>query len=233
MSALGIIQARVNSSRLKGKVIKPLNGKPALYHVIRRALRCRGLDKVYLATSVNPENDALETIAEECGCPVYRGDEDDVLSRFVCIVERERPSVVARINADNFAISPEVIEHGIRELADRGLDVCSSFIDNTYPFGSGAEISTADCILRLDRETAGKDRRYREHIYLYAYEDPRAYKVGLLRAPRNLSRPDINISVDTEESYELMKRIYGLFRGREEIFTLPDIINVWDSVNHG
>lgn len=230
MSVLGIIQARVNSVRLPGKVVKPLNGRPALYRIMRRALRCGMLDKVYLATSVNSENDALADIAAECGCGVYRGDEDDVLSRFVSIIEKERPEIVVRINADNFALSPEVVEHGIKELVEKGYDVCSSFIDNTYPFGSGAETSTADCILKLDRDTRGKDKKYREHIYLYAYKNPKAYKVGSLRAPEALRRPEIDISVDTEEGYETMKRIYGLFQGREELFTLSDIISVWDSV---
>jgi len=198
-----------------------------------RSLNCKSLDKVFLATSKNQENNKLAELAKEYGWNIFRGDEEDVLSRFVDISRNEEADLVARINADNFAIDPDVISHAIEELINNKLDVCSPFINNTYPFGSGAEVSTAECLLRIDKDTEGKNGRFREHIYSYAYENPEKYRIGFLEAPENLNRPYINISVDTEESYKSMCSIYRQFEGRESSYTLEEIINAWDSLMDG
>lgn len=221
---LGIVQARVASVRLPRKVLLPLNGMPAVYHVMTRVMKCRDINKIYLASSRNTEDDALAELAERYHWNLYRGSSEDVLSRFVDLVKKEKPDIVARINADNFAIDPAIVSRAIREVRENGLDVCSPFLKNTYPFGAGAEASTGDCLLRIDMETRGKDPGYREHIYSYAYERSKEYRVGLLEAPAHLRRPDINLSVDTRGDYESMRRLYGQFRGRESTFTLSDVI---------
>jgi len=227
---IGIVQARVGSSRLTRKVLLSLNGKPAICHIMSRVMACNDLQRVYLATSERQENDILAEMANEYGWNLHRGSEEDVLSRYIDIVTKECPDVVVRINADNFAIDPHVISHGINEVMEKQLDVCSSFINNTYPFGAGAEVSTTECILRINRETKGKDSKYREHVFFYAYEHPEKYRVGFLKAPIGLCRPDINISVDTEKDYHVMCRLYEDFKGREDSFTLKDVIEKWDNI---
>ena len=227
---IGIIQARVGSNRLPRKILLPLNGRPAIYHIMSRVMACNDLRNVYLATSKQQENDILAEMANEYGWNLYRGSENDVLSRFVDIVKKENPDIVVRINADNFAIDPHVISHGINEVMEKQLDVCSSFISNTYPFGAGAEVSTTECILRINRETKGKNNKYREHVFSYAYEHPEKYRVGFLKAPNGLCRPDINVSVDTEEDYHDMCRLYKNFKGRESSFILKDVIEKWDAI---
>lgn len=225
---LGIVQARIGSSRLPKKVILPLNGKPAIFHVMKRAYRCQTLNKIYLATSDKPENNVLVEMANKYGWNIYCGSENDVLLRFVDIIREENPDIVVRICADNFAVDPEVITHGIKEVIEKRLDVCSSFIQNTYPFGAGAETSTAECLLRIEKATSGKEKKYRENIYFYAYDHPDKYNIGLLEAPENLRRPDINISVDTEIDYKRMRHIYNHFKGREHVFSLKELIREWD-----
>lgn len=227
---IGIVQARVASSRLPGKVLLPLNGLPAIVRIMQRAAAQLNPAQLFLATSVHPENDALAALAARHGWNLYRGSEDDVLSRFVDIVKAHRPDIVVRINADNFAIDPEVIAHAVEEVAEKRLDVCSPFIHHTYPFGAGAEVSTAECLLQLDRETGEADKAFREHIYFYAYEHPDRYRIGYLTAPESVRRPDIRISVDTPADYEQMKRLYERFAGQEHSFRLPDVIAVWDSL---
>jgi spore coat polysaccharide biosynthesis protein SpsF len=196
-----------------------------------RVMKCAVLNKAYLATSRNPENDILAEMADKFGWNLYRGSENDVLSRFVNLVEKERPDIVVRICADNFAIDPNIITDGVRELIDKNLDVCSAFINKTYPFGAGAEVSSTDCLLRLWRDTEGKDPAYREHIYSFAYEHPQEYRIGGLKTPESLKRPEINISVDTKKDYELMRRIYERFKERESSFTLSELIGAWDALD--
>jgi spore coat polysaccharide biosynthesis protein SpsF len=216
--------------RLPGKVLLPLNGRPAIYRIISRVKKCKSLLRIYLATSQNSENTPLVEIADKEGCGLYRGSENDVLSRFVDIVKQEGPDIVVRISADNFAIDPNVIEHGIKKLLDENLDICTAFINNSYPFGAGAEVSTSGCLLRIDSETKGKDVAYREHIYTFAYGNQDKYRIGTLKAPKGLRRPDINISVDSKKDYEKMKLLYEKLKNRESNFTTAELIKAWDSL---
>ena len=232
--AIGIVQARIGSTRLLRKVVLPLNGSPAIVRIMDRMLSCEDLKTVYLATSDRAENDILAELAHKHGWNLFRGSEHDVLSRFACIVALEKPDIVARINADNFAICPEVVSHGIEFLVENGLDVCTPFLEHTYPFGAGAEVSTAECLARIDAVTRERDVKYREHIYFHAYEHRERFRVGLLEAPSHLRRPDIDISVDTEADYRLVEGIYRHFEGRESSFSLQDLIAVWDACGcHG
>jgi spore coat polysaccharide biosynthesis protein SpsF len=226
---LGIVQARVGSTRLPRKVLLPLNGKPAIVQIMNRMLACQDLETVYLAIPDSEENDILARLAEENGWDFFRGSEDDVLSRFSGIASIETPDIIARINADNFAICPEVVSHGIRFLIEGEFDVCTPFINNTYPFGVGAEVSTAECLERIVVEAQGNDSKYREHIYFYAYDHPNGFHIGLLNAPDRLRRPDIDISVDTEDDYRVLQHLYAHFIGQETHFTLMELIEIWDS----
>ena len=229
--AIAVVQARVASTRLPGKVLLPLNGEPAIVHIMRRVMACTALDKVYLATSVNSENDVLAELADQHGWPCYRGSEEDVLSRFIDILKSEPADVVVRANADNMAIDPEVIRLTVEKLNRQPLDICSPFLDEyTYPFGAGAETSTADCLSRLDADTRDADPRYREHIYFYAYDHRDRYRVAGLNAPDELSRPDINISVDTLESFRVMGQLYGRLANRRSLFSLDELIQAWDEL---
>ena len=228
---IAIVQARVGSTRLPGKVLRALNGEPAIIHVMRRAAVCPLLSVVHLATSTSPENDPLERLAKEHDWPCYRGSEQDVLSRFVDIVRSDRPDVVVRGSGDNTAVDPEVIRLTIEKLQRERLDVCSPFLDDyTYPFGAGAEVSTADCLLRLDADTRDADPSYREHIHFYAYDHRDRYRVSGLDAPPGLSRPDIRISVDTLKEFEVMEAIYRRLAHRKSLFSLAELIHVWDEL---
>lgn len=221
---IGIVQARLGSTRLPGKVMLPLNGRPAIHWVMARTKRCRTLDALILATSWEPENDPLAELAEDSGWACVRGAEDDVVGRFREVLAAYPAQRVARINADNFAIDPDVIDHAVETLTAETLDVCTPFIDNSYPFGAGAEVGTAEAIGRIDRETAGSDARYREHLFLYAYDNRTAFRVGALPAPATRQCPELNVSVDTAEDFRRVDAIFRAFAGQEETFGVEDMI---------
>ncbi len=229
---IAIVQARMGSTRLPGKVLLPLNGYPSIVQVMRRIQACNTLDEVYLATSVNTENDVLSDLSEKYSWAFHRGSEDDVLSRFIEVLQYDSADIVVRVNADNMAIDPEVIRHTIKKLESDRLDVCSPFLNNSYPFGAGAEVSTGECLLRLDSDTLGADSRhkYREHIYFYAYDNRDKYRVGTIKAPSGLDRPDINISVDTPESFHTMEKLYGKLSTNDDMFSLGELIQAWDDL---
>jgi spore coat polysaccharide biosynthesis protein SpsF len=225
---IAIIQARVGSNRLPGKVLKPLNGTPSICHVMERTAATPLIDKVILATSTQPENDPLETLANERSWDIYRGSENDVISRFTDITDRENPDVVVRVCADNFAIDPQVVNLAIAKRMADSLDICNPFLDYQYPFGVGAEVMAAETLRRMERASREEASDYREHITLWAYEHPNEFSFDGLDAPTACARPDISVSVDTPEDFDRINAIFGEFRGRETEFTTVDIIETWD-----
>ncbi len=231
---VAIVQARVGSKRLPGKVLRPLQGEPAVVHVMRRVAECKAIDAVYLATSDRAENDALESLARDHAWSCYRGSETDVVSRFSEIVRKDGADVVVRVCADNMAIDPEALSRGILERESRGLDLCSPFIDDfTYPFGAGAEIATAACLFRVDDETRGAEPQYREHVFAWALDHRDRFRVGPLDAPPGLTRPELCISVDTPEDFERMRALYGELAPVRSQFTLTELIAAWDRIHGG
>ncbi len=227
---IGVVQARMGSTRLPGKVLRTLRGEPALVHVWRRLERCRGLDAIWLATSDRPRDDAIAALAARRGWRLHRGSEHDVLGRLLGVMRRESADVLVRVCADNPALDPRTVELGIRERAARRLDVCSSFLPSCrLPFGAGAEVGSRACLERIDAATEDGPARYREHVFLYATERPTAFRLGVPPAPPGLDRPDVRISVDTAADFRRMRALYA--RLPEGSTSLADTIAAWDAVS--
>jgi spore coat polysaccharide biosynthesis protein SpsF len=228
LKTLAIIQARVNSKRLKRKVLLPINGRPSIEWVINRTKACSLIDDVVLATSNSSDNDPLEILATENGWNLFRGDENDVLSRYSEIVVQEQPDIVVRVCADNFLLDPVVLAETIKSLIKKRLVICNPFLQNTYPFGVGAEVATAATVLRIDEETKNlTEKKYREHIFIWAYEHPENYQFDTLIAPENLVCPELSVSVDNWDDFELVRGLYSLFRERELDVSTQIMINAW------
>ena len=225
---LAIVQARSQSSRLPGKVLCEINGKPSIYWVMKRVERAKCLDKVVLATSSKTADDTLSDVARFNGWSLSRGSEEDVMLRFYDVIERESPEVIVRVCADNFAICPSVIDQAVEKCAESGLDICNPFLNHSYPFGVGAEVATVDAFRRIFSATRDVAPRYREHIFSWAYEAPEAYKIETLEAPEPLSRPDVNVSVDTCPDLKRLSKIYDEYRSSELDFEVKEIIATWD-----
>lgn len=230
-TVMAIIQARVGSNRLPGKVLMPLNGRPSICHVMERTAAARHIDKVVLATSVRPENDALEELATQHHWDIYRGSEEDVLSRFTDLAEAADPQVIVRVCADNFAVDPNVLDLAIEKQNRESLDLCNPFLDYEFPFGVGAEVISREALTRIEHACRGNHADYREHVTLWAYENPADFKFASLEAPEDCARPDISVSIDTPEDFERINAIYAEFKGRERDFTTADIISAWDRLH--
>ena len=231
MKVLGIVQARMASTRLPGKVMKLINDQPAIYWIMGRAARSKFMNKVILATSDNVKDDVLYDYASAQKWPVFRGDEQNVLSRFAYLVERERPDVVVRINADNFAIDHRVIDLAIEKLTAESLDVVNPFLQHSYPFGVGAEVARASLIGEIVNEIntqvddEEKRRVYSEHIFFYAYAHPEKYHFDTLEAVDGRRGSEFTVSVDELDDYLLLKKIYTHFQGRELQFSTAELVN--------
>lgn len=209
---LAIVQARMGSSRLPGKMMLEIAGKPAIHYVLERMKRSHLVDRIVLATTTEAADDALARAGRELGFPVFRGSETDVVERFASCMGAEDAgySYLVRVCGDNFMICPELVDACLAELERSGIDIVNPFLENTYPFGTGAEVSTVAAFYRVVDGTTlvgNGSRSYREHVFFYAYDNPSSFRFRTLKAPERHARPEINLSVDTREDFDRVRSL--------------------------
>jgi spore coat polysaccharide biosynthesis protein SpsF len=208
VSRIGIVtQARVGSTRLPGKVLAEAAGRTMLDHHLDR-LAAAGLD-VYVATTDTPRDDRLAEIVQGRGLPVYRGSEDDVLSRYADCARANQLQVVVRVTADCPLIDGDVVAEGVArflQLSEQhGDDVyLSNTLERTYPRGLDFEVFAATALYRADR--AATRRSDREHVtpWLYAGNDRLSH---LVQQRWPVDRSHYRVTLDTAEDLELIRRL--------------------------
>ena len=164
MKRVMIVQARATSSRLPGKVLLDLGGRPMLVQQLVRLRQCRNVDEIVVATTTETNDEPVVMLAREAGVHVFRGSSDDVLSRFVGAAQEARADVVVRVTADCPLIDPEVCDRVIAELVEHRseCDYASNVIRRTFPRGLDVEAMFFDVLLRMDRLRARRRRRARD-----------------------------------------------------------------------
>ncbi|HET7475533.1 MAG TPA: glycosyltransferase family protein [Dermatophilaceae bacterium] len=210
MRVNAVIQARSGSTRLPGKVLQDLGGRPVLEWVIRAARSAGQLDAVVVATTTEAGDDAVAALAVGLGVPVVRGSEDDVLSRFLLAVRQHPCDAVVRLTADCPLLDPELIDAvaGAWRAAP-GYDYVSTVLCRSLPRGLDVELVTAAALRRVDAVAAGHDR---VHVTSGVYADPLAFALlGLHVAPR---ADDLRVTLDTTEDLRLLSSLVALLPDR-------------------
>lgn len=205
---VGIIQARMGSSRFPGKMMAKLDDKPLIEWVLRRVSMSEKLDEVVLATSDKIENDPLEEIAKELGISVIRGDENDVLSRFYQAGEQFSAQCIVRICGDNPFIDGSEIDRLIEYFLKSRPDYAFNHLDrmsNNYADGFGAEIFSRNVLEDLNRLCTSQ--RHREHVTIYLWDNPYAYNIETFSSPDELAYRDLRFDIDTSEDLERLNPI--------------------------
>jgi spore coat polysaccharide biosynthesis protein SpsF len=206
---LAIIQARMGSKRLPGKMMLKIAGEPLLKLIFDRLKKSKKVDKIILATSLNDENNALEKLAKKESIECYRGSEDDVLDRFYQVIQREKDfTFIVRVCGDNPLIDPLEADNLVSFHQKGQYDYSFNHIpydDNGYPDGVGAEMVSRD-ILKNIWERADQAHQ-REHCLDYIWDKMSQFKVGILKAAESIRRPDIKLDVDTEEDLSFLRSL--------------------------
>jgi spore coat polysaccharide biosynthesis protein SpsF len=223
MRTVAIIQARMTSSRLPGKVLKEIDGQPMLAHVVERVQRARRVDEVAVATTHETEDDAVAAFCESRCIPVYRGDPFDVLDRYYQAARRFQADVVVRVTADCPLIDPGVVDLTIEEFLRTGADFAANRLPppwkRTYPIGLDTEVCSFAALERAWREA---DQPYqREHVMPYLYDQEGRFKVALVN-----HEPDygaLRWTVDTAEDLKFVRRVFAHFSGQHD-FTWLDVL---------
>ena len=227
-----IIQARLGSTRLPRKILKQFyGGKTLLETVIANLQRVEGA-KVIVATSVNPNNDELESFLKERGITVFRGSEDDVLSRFIGAAEDNDVDGIVRICSDN----PFLDWHGVADLIEKAKTNDADYIGyriNDTPsikthFGFWGEYVTLEALKRVAATTDEKPAH--EHVTIHIYTHPDEYKCEWIECPSFLQgRNDIRLTVDNIEDFENAQRAYATLYDANTDFGLDDVVKYIDS----
>lgn len=205
-----IIQARMGSTRLPGKILKPIAGKALLDHVLGRILLLALPVKTVVATSDLPQDDAIAQHCQSKGVAVYRGSETDVLERYYqCACENGFEHVV-RLTADNPFTDIEELQRLIELHLARHNDYTHSF--GIMPLGVGAEIFAFAALERSVWE--GNAPNHREHVNEYIQEHPDIFRIGVLEIPAAKRYPNLRLTVDTEDDYQHACAIAGQAHGR-------------------
>ncbi len=216
-----IIQARMSSTRLPGKVLLDLAGQPMLARVVERARQARAIDRVIVATTVEPEDEPIVALCRSRGWFVTRGSRDDVLDRYYQAALADGADPIVRITSDCPVIDPGVIDQVVAQLAD-GVDYASNINPRrTYPRGLDVEAFTFAALSiawREDREPTG-----REHVTPFLYRHPERFRIALVESERPEAASH-RWSVDTPEDYELLRLIYEHFR--DDDFTWLDVLDL-------
>ncbi|MBA3534485.1 MAG: glycosyltransferase family protein [Ardenticatenales bacterium] len=209
MKVVAIIQARMGSSRLPGKVLKDLAGEPMLSRVIHRVQRASTVDQVIVATTTEVMDHAIAALGEREGWSVFRGSQDDVLDRYYHAALAHQAEVVVRITSDCPLIDPDVIDQVVgRFLAEGKWDYASNVLPiRTFPRGLDIEVMTFAALHRAWQED--QDSAWREHVTPYLYRHPEWFTCGSVTNTEDLS--ESRWTVDTPEDYEFAQRIYDHF----------------------
>lgn len=221
-----ISQARMTSTRLPGKVLMAAAGKPLLAHHLGRLSRCRSLDALVLATTVNATDDPVADLAATLGVPVFRGSEHDVLSRFAGAAAMSGADVVVRVTADCPLIDPHLVDRVVAALLDSDPPLDYISLDVTrYPRGLDAEVFTRAA---LDEAAANAtDPAEREHVTAHIYRRPDRFRLGMPLQPDG-DAVDQRWCVDEQSDLDLVRTLLGALLPEKPDFGWQDCCNLLD-----
>jgi spore coat polysaccharide biosynthesis protein SpsF (cytidylyltransferase family) len=204
---LAVIQARLGSTRLPGKTLAEIAGRPMLAHVVERARAIPGVGGVVLATTDRPEDERLVEFARQAGLPWIRGSEADVLDRFHLGLERYPAEVVVRVTPDCPLLDPEVSGLVLAEYVRRAgeVDYVSNVHPPTYPDGLDTEVISREALEAAWREADLPSDR--EHVTSYVWHRPGRFRLANVAHARDLSA--LRWTVDTAADLEFVRAVYA------------------------
>ena len=224
-NTLAIIQARLGSTRLPGKVLKKILGKTVLEHIIERLSYAGKIDQLIIATSNLSENDQIADLAKQKGISCFRGDEDDVLNRFYQAALQYKGDIVVRITGDCPLVDPFVVDKIIDYHVSHGGDYTSNTIQRTFPRGIVAEVLTIDVLKRLSQMDL--DPAYREHVTQYILHNPEQFKLNSFTQNEISFNTEWRWVLDTEEDFEFIQYVFSrLYNNDGSLFRVEDIFNL-------
>ncbi len=220
---VAIIQARMKSERLPGKVLKKILNKPLLFYLTERIKKCKMIDEIIVATTESIQDDLIIKFCEENNLKYYRGSENNVLLRFKEAAAENNANIIVRICADSPLIDHRIIDQSINKFLDNehNCDYLSNTIDQTYPLGMNVEVFSMDSLLKADQKALSKYER--EHVTPYIYQKKNLFKIIKKHYKENLYH--LRLTVDEKEDFDLIEIIIKNLYAKKNDFSLEEIIS--------
>lgn len=220
MKTIAIIQARMGSTRLPGKVLKHLAGDTVLGHVVRRVRLAKRLDGICIATTESPADEPIVAEAARLGVGCWRGSEQDVLDRYFGAAQASGADVIVRVTSDCPLFDGALLDEMLAAFpAIRGLDYLSNVQVRCYPRGLDAEIFTFAALTRAHREATRQHER--EHVTPYFYQHPELFRVNTFLGTEDLSAH--RWTLDTPEDWQFVEAVHAAL-GAD--FTTADVLKL-------
>lgn len=209
---IAIIQARMGSTRLPGKVLLPLNCEHVLTHDFRRVRKAETIDRVIIATSTETADDVIELFGAVHGVPVHRGSETNVQKRMYDAATEYKTDILVRITGDCPLIDPDTIDAVVSKVRDRDADYASNTIRRTFPRGLDVEAFTFESFTHV--ASAATTQAEREHVTPYYLNNPDEFVTTnvtsdlVFDTERYIDRTDLRLTLDEAADYRLLSRLY-------------------------
>ena len=218
---IGVIQARMDSKRLPGKSLRLLRGKPMLEHIINNVIDSQLVDKFVVATSTLESNNSICDLCDKMGVDYYRGDEDDVLSRFVKIAKNNKADILIRLTADNPFVEKDFIDYMLSKYINlySKYDYLHNFSRCNFPYGLFVEIFKSNALMQASLTNSKEDK---EHVTMYFKKNSKKFKIAAFKA-ENIFKYE-RLTVDNELDFLNSERIMKDLNFPKKSFTYLDLI---------
>ncbi|MDA0692955.1 MAG: glycosyltransferase family protein [Nitrospinae bacterium] len=219
---VAIIQARLGSTRLQGKVLRLLSGKPLIEHIIKRIQAVSEIDRIVLATPSEKSEEPLEKIAARMGVECVSGPEEDVLERFILAGNLCQAEHIVRVCGDNPLVDPTLMRSLVLQHSKENADY--TFCPDPIPLGTGSEVAKLSALKQIAKKTS--QSAYREHVTTYFHDHPDAFHLERVPTPPYLKGKNFRLTVDTEKDFQLIDQLYQKFYSPSQSpLNLEEILN--------
>jgi spore coat polysaccharide biosynthesis protein SpsF len=231
VKTVAIIQARMGSTRLPGKMMLPLERSHVLTHDIQRVQEADTIDEVVVATSTKTADDIIARYANRAGATVFRGSEDDVLDRMFSAATGANAETVVRITGDCPLIDWDVIDAVVDRLATENVDYCSNTVERTFPRGLDVEAFSYESFKHIHENA--KEPHHREHVTPYYRENDDQFNLASVTSEEIFDeawmqdRTDLRLTLDEADDYELLREVYNRVE-YEDTLPIRDAVSVID-----
>ena len=217
-----IIQARMSSRRLPGKVLANVHGRPMLQYLLERVERCRELDQIVVATSTDPSDNPIESLCAERDVACCRGPLENVAERFRQTAQAHRLDAFVRLCADSPLLDPALIDQGVATYKSSGADLVSNVVERTFPPGQSVEVISAPVLAEAIPRMISAD--HREHVTSYFYDHSKDFRIKTIRCMHDYG--DANFAVDTPADLERFACLVAAMNRQHWSFGLLELIQL-------
>ncbi len=228
MNSVAIVQTRMSSTRLPGKVLKTIGNKTVLGHVIDRLSRCQLIDKIVVATTTDADDDVLVDWCEQRNIRHFRGDRDDVLSRFHGCALQFGAEEIVRVTSDNPLIDPGIVDKTIKLRRSKSADYAANNLEKSFPHGLDVEVITFKALSESFHKAV--EQYEKEHVTQFVRHRPSKYRLVNMSSGGNWH--DVRVTLDEDEDRQLIELVM-LLQGEDVYFAgLKSLFSKFPALKH-